>query len=117
MTTKETFLPPLFWITDRPPSETDAAPDGTVVVPAPGSTQEWDRVSWMAVEAGAPWLSFVPPEQPEPRVRRVPRKALQLAVCQDCLMAVADDGSIWIWSDSRSRWKDFSPLPGREEVE
>ena len=102
------------WITDRLPSETDAAFDGTVVVQTPGPIRGWGTIDWCLVETGTPWLPYGPPKKPEPRA---PRKAVQLALCQDCTMAVADDGSIWMWSDSLRGWRDFPPLPDREEVE
>lgn len=126
------------WITDAVPTlaqrgGADAEGNIVTMVELPCGGMVWHVRPAHGLRAGTPWLPFSPPEpaesSPKPipsgrvtmppgRITRVliPRKVQQIVYAPSGNPVVlADDGSLWNWSDVLFRWTPIQALPDREE--
>jgi len=111
------------WITDRPPTEADADPDGDVLVQKRPAV--FVAVPWQYVAAGAPWrrtalwCQVTPAAKPTPKALQ-PRRYVSISRMVDAhrhgsiLDAVADDGTAWWCLSDVTPWKQHAPLPACE---
>ena len=106
------------WITDRPPTEADADPDGDVLIRR--NPSDFIHLPWRYVAAGAPWRrtgTFPAPAKLNTTVsypRRFVSISRQIAIAGSVLDAVADDGTAWSLWPGDNQWQPHSPLPARE---
>jgi len=108
------------WITDRWPTQADAALDGCVEVPGAvkGTViyEQWNRIT----RIGQPWRRIFHdftvigkhPENPTPRrFVSINRTYHDLGQTID---AIADDGTAWWMLASQGQWIQLPPLPAKE---
>jgi photosystem II stability/assembly factor-like uncharacterized protein len=92
------------WITDRLPTATDADEDGDVLAPLSQIGGE-THVLWNRVREGEPW-KHSPFLQPP-----VVRKPVQIAVSDDTVYALCDDGTVFRYTGGFTGWTQLPLVP------
>ena len=101
------------WITDRVPTREDADDDGSVIALS-FSGRKWYTVHWADIPFGKAWIPFRALEQ-SPRSEQ--RSFAQIAIGHGngYAVALADDGTAWMYIPSDSTWRQLPSLPKRQQ--
>jgi len=104
------------WITDRPPTESDADEHGEVLVLAPSRLKHGETWSafteWEQAPANTPWRHTSLWGTATAPTITTPRLFTSITYANDRYLALADDGTAWEnWGQG---WVQLDPLPARE---
>lgn len=102
--------PDLPWITDRLPTRTESDPYGNLVCLRRGFLE---LICWNLIQKDDHWLPYSPPPQPWQQPRKVLRKIQHFSDSSGRLIALADDGTLWIFD--AGEWCQIKPLPDPPE--
>ena len=102
------------WINDRLPCPEDADNDGDVLVPVGDfEGEQWGEqwTNWENIKEGDTWRHntggiVIGPVKPRTFASVIPRPG-----GEDCLIAVANDGTAWKMSTYTSEWSQLPALP------